>query len=179
MRGVLVFDSVYKYSFESVHKKESEMEIFCPASAEKGKEQDADIFVENRGKLPVFHSFVRVQMKNRLTKEMTEQDIEIPTVTEKQTKESFSFRSDYCGYLTMKITGVFLMDWFGFLAVRCKENGTQSVAKTVVLPDTFVPQIVLEPSFTGSTEEIARRMVAVPERKRSDRDVCAPRLCTR
>lgn len=133
-------------------RKNLKIEIFCPASAEKGKEQSADIFVENRGKLPVFHSFVRVQMKNRLTKEMTEQDIEIPTVTEKQTKESFSFRSDYCGYLTMKITGVFLMDWFGFLAVRCKENGTQSVAKTVVLPDTFVPQIVLEPA-AGSTED--------------------------
>ncbi len=65
------------------------------------------------------------------------------------------------------------MDWFGFLAVRCKENGTQSVAKTVVLPDTFVPQIVLEPDPEST------RMVAVPERKRSDRDVCAPRLCTR
>ena len=76
-------------------RKNLKMEIFCPASAEKGKEQSADIFVENRGKLPVFHSFVRVQMKNRLTKEMTEQEIEIPTVTEKQTKESFSFRSDY------------------------------------------------------------------------------------
>ena len=65
-------------------RKNLKMEIFCPASAEKGKEQDADIFVENRGKLPVFHSFVRVQMKNRLTKEMTERDIEIPTVTEKR-----------------------------------------------------------------------------------------------
>ncbi len=71
-------------------RKNLKMEIFCPRS-QKGKEQDADIFVENRGKLRYF-IVLSEYMKNRLTKEMTEQDIEIPTVTEKQTKESFSFR---------------------------------------------------------------------------------------
>lgn len=133
-------------------RKNLKVEISCPASAEKGKEQNADIYIENRGKLPIVHSFVRVQTENKLTKEVIECDLALPIAAGKRTKESFSFRSDYCGYLTMKITGVFLMDWLGFLAVRCKKNGTQSVAKTVVLPDTFVPQIILEPA-SGSTEE--------------------------
>ena len=46
-------------------RKNLKMEIFCPASAEKGKEQDADIFVENRGKLPVFHSTDEKQADER------------------------------------------------------------------------------------------------------------------
>lgn len=133
-------------------RKNLKVEISCPASAEKGKEQKADIYIENRGKLPAVHSFVRVQMKNKLTREVMIRDLALPIATGNRTKENFSFRSDYCGYLTMKITGVFLLDWIGFLTVRCKAETDQTEAKTVVLPDTFAPQILLEPA-SGSTEE--------------------------
>ena len=44
LRGVLVSDSVYKYSFESVHKKESENGDFLPGVCRKRKRTGCGYF---------------------------------------------------------------------------------------------------------------------------------------
>lgn len=124
-----------------------------PESAAKEQEEEAYLFLENTCKLPALHVSVGVLLENVLTKEKEETTIFFPIAAGGIVKERISFRSKYCGYLTAKVTKLSLMDWFELLAVQGKKEQIGKEAKIVVLPDTFTPQIILDPAG-GSAEEV-------------------------
>lgn len=124
-----------------------------PESAAKDQEEEAFLFLENTCKLPALHVSVEVLLENVLTKEGEETTVTFQVAAGGTVKERISFRSKYCGYLTAKVTKLSLMDWFELLAVQGKKEQMGETAKTVVLPDTFTPQIILNPAG-GSAEEV-------------------------
>lgn len=115
--------------------------VSLPVSASKKEEQAGRITIYNRSILPVAKLYCRIVLENRLTQEQEQLVLRLSSVPKGETTGSFAVTSDYCGYLRAEISGCWLMDWAGFLPVRCR---VKAEAKEVVLPDTFLPHVVLK-----------------------------------
>lgn len=133
-------------------KKKIHVHIELNESTGKGQEEEVRLTLTNQGWLSPLHIYVRVKVENTLTKECISKELVFPVVSKKSATESFFIRTDHCGYLKITVTDIILLDWIGFVAIRCHKNEIYAKGQTVVLPDTFVPQVILDPATCYDSE---------------------------
>lgn len=142
-------------------RKKLELTVEMPVSAAKKKDLSGCVIIKNKSVLPMAHVYCGLQIRNRLTGETGEQFLELSAAPGQSAKAGFTVQSEYCGYLETKVKKSYLMDWMGFLPLRCR---LESQAGTSVLPDTFAPDIYL--NLTAVQSEDAEDWS--PYRKGSD-----------
>lgn len=121
--------------------------VSMPAAAGKNEKLTGHVTVNNKSFWPVAKIICRITVQNRLTLEETEKLLILSAAPMGETEIKFEIKSGYCGYLKARISGLWLLDWVGFLPVRCKA-GADAEAKAAVLPDTFAPHVFLNLSAT-------------------------------
>lgn len=117
--------------------------ISMETTASKKETKMGYVTVENTSIFPVAKLYCSITLNNRLTGEKEKEILRMSAAPKGKTKKVFELSSAYCGYLQAEITGLYLMDWVGFLPVKCKKTAK---AKIAVLPDTFTPHVFLRMS---------------------------------
>lgn len=122
-------------------RKQISIKILVPEVASKGKQVEGEAEVLNTSFLPVGEILCPLKVRNRLTGETKEEWLELSAQPKGKTKAVYTLESGYCGYLDVSVQELYLMDWSGFLAVRCKTEGNGRIS---VLADTFTAGIAVE-----------------------------------
>ena len=125
--------------------------INVPSVIAKNKKTFVEFIFRNDSILSVSKVFCKLKITNRMTNCVTTSIISFSAAAKEETGTKFEILSNQCGYLNLEIENCWLMDWFGFLPVKCREKIT---AKASVLPDTFVPGIVLSLSSVVKDDAI-------------------------
>lgn len=120
--------------------------ITVPATLGKRKIIYGKLVVKNDSIIPVSRVLCKVKITNRLTKEESTAVIQLSAAAREETTAKFEISSNQCGYLIVEISKCYLLDWFGFLPLAACIG---TAGKISVLPDTFVPGIILSLSATA------------------------------
>ena len=131
-------------------KEKLEAELKMPSTAEKGKEIQAEVTIQNHARIPAVHLFCTVQAENRLTGENSILELIMSVPAGGSGKSEFTICGTHCGYIHTEISKVTVMDWFGFLPFRipCKSDG-----RTSILPNTFSTEVSLQIPYCQQDEE--------------------------
>lgn len=131
-------------------KEKLEAELKMPSTAEKGKEIQAEVTIQNHARIPAVHLFCTVQAENRLTGENSILELVMSVPAGGSGKSEFTICGTHCGYIHTEISKVTVMDWFGFLPFRipCKSDG-----RTSILPNTFSTEVSLQIPYCQQDEE--------------------------
>lgn len=129
-------------------RKKIQVTVSFPATAAKGEKVTGTVMVRNNSHLSYTNIFCEIAVENRLTKEKEFVNLEFNGASDRQSVRSLEVSSDYCGYLQVYPSRVWLMDWIGFIPVRCKmdRQKTETTGERngeAVLPDTFQPHIFM------------------------------------
>lgn len=120
--------------------------VTVPATTGKRKKIYGELVVKNDSFLPVSRVLCKVKLTNRLTKEESSAIIRLSAAALEETIVKFEISSNQCGYLIAEVSKCYLLDLFGFLPLAACVGTTGKIS---VLPDTFVPGIVLSLSATA------------------------------
>lgn len=126
-----------------------ETAVEMPVTAAKKKSMEGCLSIRNKSMFPAARIDCSICIRNRLTGETKRQLLNVSVAPGQKSRSSFTVASEYCGYLESKVEGIWLMDWMGFLPLKCK---TEAAAGTSVLPDTFIPDIYLNLTAVQSEE---------------------------
>lgn len=125
------------------------MEVSVPNVISKRGKVAGTIVVKKNSILPCAGLFCEITVENRLTGEKEKSILEFEKMAVGDNTKQYEISSDHCGYLLVYPSGVWLMDWIGFLPVRCR-NIEQKLMRVrgekngvAVLPDTFRTHIYL------------------------------------
>jgi len=130
-------------------RKHLSIKVMVPVTASKKIRTEGKIEIRNQAVLPVGRIFCRLCMENRLTGEKQEGWLELSAAAKGKTQAVFQIESGYCGYIYAEVQEVFLMDWFGFLAVRKKTDGKGKIS---ILPDTFAANLSVGISYVNAQD---------------------------
>lgn len=120
--------------------------VTVPATMGKQKKIHGELVLKNDSILPVSRVLCKIKITNCLTKEVNTAVIRLSAAALEDTTVKFELSSNHCGYLIAEVSKCCLLDWFGFLPLSCTVG---TAGKISVLPDTFVPGIVLSLSATA------------------------------
>ena len=126
------------------------IDITLPVSIGKNELVEAMVTVHNKSHLPCARLYCEVIVENRLTQEKVPLLLAFHAGASGEANTSFEVRSEYCGYLYAYPSAVWLMDWIGFLPVRCRqvEKKFQRIIEEktgcAVIPDTFQPHLYID-----------------------------------
>ena len=126
-------------------RKNIQITVTPPAFLAKNKKATGEVWIRNSSVLPFAGLFCKLSVENRLTGEKETTVLEFRGVSAGEAVRQYEICSEHCGYLQVYPETVWLMDWIGFLPVRCKniEKKVTDTNGTAVLPDTFRPHIYL------------------------------------
>lgn len=132
-------------------KKYLFIDLKIEPNVSKGKNTRGVIRISNQSVLPVFRLMVKLQVKNRLTKETDEVYLPVCALPKTRTETPFHINAQHCGYIDLTVETVYMMDWFGFLPWKVHQDVKKHMA---VLPDTFEPHVYvqLSPERTDDAE---------------------------
>ena len=132
---------VISYGMNLLLKKKLEAEFQTPATVEKREGKTVCLQITNPSWIPAACVLCSVEMCNRLTGERTEEILFMSAPSRGTVRKELSISSDKCGYLELSVRKSYLMDWAGFLPVKCS---VQAEGRVAVLPDTFEPRVLLK-----------------------------------
>lgn len=115
-----------------------------PATVEKKKSFVGNLTVKNDSIFSVSKMLCRLKLTNSMTGETSEKCVLLSAAAKEEHCTKLQLSSTHCGYLISEIADVYLLDFIGFLPISCKEHSKEKIS---VLPDTFIPEISLHPSF--------------------------------
>lgn len=138
-------------------RKKIQVTVSLPAVAAKREMVTGTVTVQNNSHLSYTNLFCEIAVENRLTKEQEIVNLEFNGASVGQSERSFEVSSDYCGYLQVYPARVWLMDWIGFIPVRCKLDRQKAETAgerngEAVLPDTFRPHIFMSLAQTAQED---------------------------
>lgn len=118
---------VISYGMNLLLKKKLEAEFQTPATVEKREGKTVCLQITNPSWIPAACVLCSVEMCNRLTGERTEEILFMSAPSRGTVRKELSISSDKCGYLELSVRKSYLMDWAGFLPVKCSvQAGGQS-----------------------------------------------------
>lgn len=126
--------------------------VTVPATMGKRNIIYGELVVKNNSFIPVSRVLCKVKVTNRLTKEVTAAVVRLSAAALEETNVKFEISSNQCGYLIAEVSKCYLLDWFGFIPLSCAVG---TVGKISILPDTFVPGIVLSLSATARDDSLS------------------------
>lgn len=123
--------------------------LLVPATASKGTLVEGVVEIRNGAIFPVGHLLCRLSLVNQLTGEREESWLSLSAAAKGRTQTRFELKSAYCGYLTLEIRELVLLDWFGFLGVSRKVDAKGKVS---ILPDTFEANVSVGISYVSAQD---------------------------
>ncbi len=139
-------------------RKKIRVIVRMPAAVAKNEKMPGTVTVQNDSRLPLSAICCEVTTKNHLTGEKAVTYLTFGGISSGQTESSYEVRSEHCGYLQVYASKIWLMDWIGFLPVRCKDAEQRSELMSgeqnaeAVLPDTFQPHIYMNLAQTAQED---------------------------
>lgn len=124
-------------------RKSLSAEVILPVTAEKKNGFSGKIIIENCSAFPVFNAVAILSVKNKLTGENEEIEIPFFALPKSKSERNIYLSSEFCGYISAKISGIYLFDLFGFLPLKTADFSS-SKARLTVLPETFPIKIVFD-----------------------------------
>ncbi len=121
-------------------KKKIQPQVKITAVTSKKENLEGTVVINNQSIFPVMKLFCKVLVENQLTGEKEELYLPGYAVPKGKSEKRFTICSRYCGCLAVRIESLYLMDWFGLLWIRVKEN---KKASSIILPETFLAHIFL------------------------------------
>lgn len=100
------------------------------ASAEKNQVVQGVLYILTGKMAPIGCAWALISVHNDLTDETSR----IKLSVRPNGNVAFTLRTDHCGRLTVSVERLWLLDIFGFLAIRCQ---AKAQTHTTILPDTF------------------------------------------
>lgn len=137
---------VFTFLLNLAARKHITTGVTVPATMGKRNIIYGELVVKNDSFIPVSRVLCKVKVTNRLTKEVTTAVVRLSAAALEETSVKFEISSNQCGYLIAEVSKCYLLDWFGFIPLSCAVG---TAGKISILPDTFVPGIVLSLSATA------------------------------
>lgn len=123
--------------------------VQLPAAAAKKEKVTGFVTIQNASRLAATGVCCEITIENHLTDEKEQVLLTFGGMSAVESAMQFEVVSEHCGYLQAYATGIWLMDWIGFLPLRCRK-AEQEARETsnrrngeAVLPDTFQPHIYM------------------------------------
>lgn len=132
--------------------------VSVPITAAKGEAVTGTVTVQNNSRISCAGICCEITVKNHLTQEKERLYLEFDGTPAGQcSSRQCEIYSDHCGYLQVYSSRVWLMDWIGFIPVRCKTEGQKAETISerngeVVLPDMFQSQVFMNLAQTEQEE---------------------------
>lgn len=123
--------------------------LAAPATVEKNQELICALQATNSHLLPLAAILCRLSVKNAFTGEQLDSRMLFPLGSRDTATVPFSLESTHCGSLEISAPKLLAFDAFGLFSTTSK---VEALAKTVVLPKTFMPHITVVPNLTKDVE---------------------------
>lgn len=124
-------------------------QVSIAPTASKGDVTEGVLTIRNHSLIPVGKVLCSLQLHNRLTDEKQESILELSAMAKTASSVKFQMKANHCGYVTIDVSKVILLDWFGFLPMTAKVSGKGKIS---ILPDTFASQVSLRMSYAKSED---------------------------
>lgn len=122
-------------------KKSVSLKLEVTPTACKGEKKQVTLLLHNQSRWAVGKLICELEFQNTLTGEKQIHIADVPVKAKGTSKLPLFMTSKHCGYVRMRVTKAFLMDWFSFLPVQCSFEVKRKVD---ILPDIFQTHISLQ-----------------------------------
>lgn len=134
----LLFLPVFSWALSALARRQVEVRLTLPASADRGTEIPLTVTVCSRSRIPTGPVVCHILVTNTLTGDALSLRLPVQLPPRGDAAARGTVHAVHCGYLRVSVERVRLLDWFGLLPVSCHAAAKAGVT---VLPELFATRV--------------------------------------